>query len=485
MKVHIKVKIWFVVCCVCVVPAVKVWAQFENGQEWVDIPVAANLINTNDTNDVEAIVKEANATLQQARIRLIVLKTNANVSVGNGDGNLTEAEGLQAVEDGREELEQIFGAGKGIKVNIAEDVWVEQPDSAGWGILLTPVVFIESSASPTEMGQELARQVARVLTLDLTGNDPDPDAFQEAKRRGMPYYVDAREMPKEPEVCPPGRRQSFDIHASVSDPRGDISSTGDLIQYPSVDLRNFRMWQDNPSSASEPFHISWTRDEPTDDEWSVDMVLEVNGFFRSGVSVLGIGPDVQDVQVTDYRTLENQALPTNTFRIRANDIFSIPGSFTYQTIEGSVPPELLVPEGVLSIIPYNDVTVRGGSFASVFHEGHVLVLTDGTDPAPLKLTGLCPPGGRDLNILTNGISGWGWTPDTRLEISIDDIQVGSRRVNADGKFFYRLAASFYENEPFSHTGVHSILAREIDDSGPNGAGYASGFFLGPQNVPGE
>jgi hypothetical protein len=71
MNVYKKIKIGLVVFCVCFLLSVNVRAEEPAQEEWVDINVLVNLVDANDANDLEAIMKEVNATLEQARIRLI------------------------------------------------------------------------------------------------------------------------------------------------------------------------------------------------------------------------------------------------------------------------------------------------------------------------------------------------------------------------------------------------------------------------------
>jgi hypothetical protein len=88
-------------CCICLFPILTAKADVAAAEEWVDIDVVVNIIDASDANNVDAIIKRANEILKQAHIRLIVKKTNRNVNVGNGDGNLTADEGDTAQEDGQ------------------------------------------------------------------------------------------------------------------------------------------------------------------------------------------------------------------------------------------------------------------------------------------------------------------------------------------------------------------------------------------------
>jgi len=157
------------VCCICLSAISTVKAA----EEWVNIPVVVNIIDASDANNVRAALRKANEILAQAKIRLVLKKTNNNVNVGNGDGNLTEAEGAAAQEDGETELNNIFGAGKGIKITVANNGWTERPSNVGWSVHRNPVVIVEPGADANDMGYTIAHELGHALTID--GNTPGRD----------------------------------------------------------------------------------------------------------------------------------------------------------------------------------------------------------------------------------------------------------------------------------------------------------------------
>ena len=98
-------------------------------------------------------------------------KVNKDFKTGNGDANLTDAEGYDALEEGKKELAKVFGAGKGIKITIAEDVWTEEPNTDGWSVHRNPVLFAETYADPNTMGNVTAHEFGHVFTLQHREND--------------------------------------------------------------------------------------------------------------------------------------------------------------------------------------------------------------------------------------------------------------------------------------------------------------------------
>ncbi|MHC4544275.1 MAG: hypothetical protein ACYSYL_07060, partial [Planctomycetota bacterium] len=158
------------VCSVCFLPLLSVAADGPAAVEWTDIPVVVNIIDASDASKVDEAIKKANEILKQAKIRLIVKKTNPDVNVGNGDGNLTENEGDRAQKDGQTELDKVAGAGKGIKITIADDVWTEEPATNGWCIHGNPVVFVETDDADT-MGNVIAHEIIHSLTVSGHSTD--------------------------------------------------------------------------------------------------------------------------------------------------------------------------------------------------------------------------------------------------------------------------------------------------------------------------
>ena len=101
------------------------------------------------------------------------VKVNKPYSTGDGNGNLTDAEGTAAVGEGEQELNDTCGSGNGLKVNIADDVWVEKPSTNGWAIHRRPVVFTEPDSDPNVMGSTIAHEVCHSLTLGKDTYDPN------------------------------------------------------------------------------------------------------------------------------------------------------------------------------------------------------------------------------------------------------------------------------------------------------------------------
>ncbi|MHC4220970.1 MAG: hypothetical protein ACYST9_01000 [Planctomycetota bacterium] len=244
-----------------------------SADEWIDIPVVVNVVDNSDSSGVDEAIKKANEILSEAKIRLYVVQTNKPYNVGHNNGDLTEAEGDTAQYAGENEVEGKCGAGKGLKLTIADDVWTEEPGAVGWAIHGNPVVFVEPDADSNEMGKTVAHEFAHSLTLDYDLYDPndsnslmygytdgndtqlDPNEIEEirkrAKKRGYSYFI----VPVNPTggvAVPPGVEFSIDAHGALLDDFGDIMVDGapwDPITDPNLgfaDIHSISMFSDRP-----------------------------------------------------------------------------------------------------------------------------------------------------------------------------------------------------------------------------------------------
>lgn len=131
----------------------------------INVEAVINIVDSSDSSKVAAALKKANEILGQAGIKLVPVKVNKPFNTGNNDNKLTDAEGYKAVEEGEQELDNTCGSGNGLKVTIADDVWIEKPSTSGWSIHRKPVVFAESNNDVNSMGRTIAHEICHSLTL--------------------------------------------------------------------------------------------------------------------------------------------------------------------------------------------------------------------------------------------------------------------------------------------------------------------------------
>ena len=135
----------------------------------VEIPVLVNVLGPeepNDINDVKDLITEANAILEQANVQFAVEHINTDINdIGNGDAILTEDEIPVALLASLFEMQGHHWPGKGVKINIADDVRAEMPELIFWYDNFYPVAFLESGQSPVQMGVTLAREVGKAAGL--------------------------------------------------------------------------------------------------------------------------------------------------------------------------------------------------------------------------------------------------------------------------------------------------------------------------------
>ena len=157
----------------------------------VEIPVLVNVLGQkepNDINDVRELITEANSILEQANVQLAIERINTDINdIGNGDAVLTEDEITVALLGSLFEMQGYHWPGKGIKINIADDVRAEMPELIFWYDNFYPVAFLESGQSTAQMGITLAREVGKAAGLP---ESPDPNNLMNPAENGIQLNED-------------------------------------------------------------------------------------------------------------------------------------------------------------------------------------------------------------------------------------------------------------------------------------------------------
>ncbi len=138
-----------------------------------------------------------------------------------------------------------------------------------------------------------------------------------------------------------------------------------------------------------------------------------------------------------------------------------------RSLEVTLPMELVS----LSLRSVEPIIISGQSFVLDFRNGPTspIFLEDFVDPFEFDFTN--PNQGPGISFIPSGISGFGFAGDSGVGIELDGELIDSTVTKPDGTFMYFLDPAV-ELEP----GLHSVIVKEIDDSGPTGAKYAVGFF---------
>lgn len=496
-KQTIKLSILFV-CYTCLLPISGAKADIPAAEEWVDIPVVVNIIDATDANNVDTIIDRANDILKQAHIRLVVKKTNRNVNVGNGDGDLTEAEGDGAQEDGQTELEGVSGAGKGIKITIADDVWTEEPNTTGWSVHRNPVIFVEPDTDPNARGRTAAHEVGHVFTLDDTydlndindlmygyvGGGTNLDAndvneiFTNAKKRGKAYFVMPRVLPGQSVAIPCGIDYSIDAHGAIldgfsdmiiNDPYGIIIGPDcPCIQY--ADLREITLFCDEPFDLAGDTTLEIQLGGPRPVDWPADSFFDV--FFSCHAECPPFGLAWMDVPASQPPTAGWVQLPEGSEialpppMVHENERFD--GStliIDNHSLELTIPTELIA----MNLVGAEPIIVNVNSHTDDWQvpNPQPIMIDDSTGPFEFGLTQPCACPRLCFSAL--GMSGCGFTGE--VDIELDGGLVGSTTARADGTFMYP-----WDPTAPLEAGLHSVIAKELDDSRPTGAAYAAGYF---------
>jgi hypothetical protein len=499
-------------------------------EEWVDVNILVNLVDSNDTSDLEDVIESANATLEEARIRLILKKVNKDVKTGNGDSNLTGNEGDEALAEGKKELEKTFGAGKGIKITVLEDVWGESPEVVGWNVHRNPVVFIEKGLPPLQTGQVLAHEIGHFLTLEHVddannmmfpttpngqrlGPNQVSEIFQEIKPRGTTYLREPEPLPTDSGTGSPGVTYTADGFGAVFDGLGDVLVTDPLTGTTEesndpvlsfADLDELVIGIDSPLNPGGILRIKIRNGGIIPNE-HVDFYADLSFYIYEEGKELEYPPDatatmhrspegIWDAEIYDRNFL---AWPLEPPRVFENERFDTGPPEELININQAM--ELAIPIDSLNTAlngrfslggpPY--LLVHGNTWAADYRNDidTPTIVQDTTKFSYILLEG--PPPGPQIHFTNNGITGHGFTPDSEVGIWLNNSMIDATQTIDDGTFLTTFP--FLEDDhvnsgdnvftsPFK-PGINTVIAKELDDSGPHGAPHAIGFFETPEPLP--
>lgn len=462
------------------------------GQEWVDIPVVVNIVNQSDADNVDEAIEKANEILAQAHIRLVVKRTNQNVEVGNNDGLLGQIEGEKAQRMGQEELAGVVGAGKGIKITFADDVWTEQPNSIGWAVHRNPVVFVETGGDANEMGITTAHEVVHALTVSGHSADPNDlmyetvgerlrqsdidEIFPNAKRRGDSYIVAPRVLPVESVVVPAG----IDYPAVV---RGAI-----LDECDDVDVHDPFGLGGGPSTLSTDYadlgEVAVYCDRPFGPNGSLSLEFQFCGpwldnGFNNRLIAAEIGGKTIHVEIggptgnraTLYDPVADSFIDLPRPDIHQNQRFDGPIT-QWEVVNHSVAAE--VPIELVALNLTSAKPIMAGTSTTYDFSGGLsrppLEINDNFGPFPLALDVPCTCPGLKFARLGDKLGIFGCGFEGSVEIQLNGRKLGDAQAGPDGQFVLD-EAELAEIDKL----INEILAIEVDGSGPSGAGYARGF----------
>lgn len=147
------------------------------------IPLLINVTEGVDSSNIDEAIERMNKIYEKAGIAFAVTKVVRPYKPAGGDNdpNLTDAEGNEAQKEGQKELREVMDKvpeykGKGVKITMAKDVWVESPSTMGWARHGNPVVFVEPDSDANELGNTMAHELGHVLTLNYDLKDAsDPN----------------------------------------------------------------------------------------------------------------------------------------------------------------------------------------------------------------------------------------------------------------------------------------------------------------------
>jgi hypothetical protein len=180
-------------------------ASAASADDFTEVEVVANILKGRDDvneDDIKSGLKDANELLKQAKVRLVLKKTNRMVSdEGNNDGITTADERDKLKKKGEAETDAVVGKGKGFKLTIAKEVDPTNTGRAGLTTHNVPVSFIEFAMN---FGPNIAHEFFHAFTLgpghvvvadplkkaDATGHTDHPDNVMDPHAGGTELTPD-------------------------------------------------------------------------------------------------------------------------------------------------------------------------------------------------------------------------------------------------------------------------------------------------------
>jgi hypothetical protein len=294
----------------CLTTAKVSFGQAANNEQ-IDIPVVVNILDNADASKIdEGIAKASDIFKQKAGINLDKKATDPNAKGDtNGDGGLDRNERDKVREDGQKVLNDTpgIGAGKGIKIDVVNDVDINNANNIGLSVHRNPVIIIEPDTDVNELAKTIVHEICHVLTLNYDVNDPCSIMYKykhsgtnfdvnevnevrdEGKKRGTSYFIT-------PDVLPRLYRRSWDPEAidygidgfgaildnfhdvNFYDPRGLITDQNDpTIQY--ADIGEVTVFADEPFETGDVVKTTIQLGTLPDGNWAIDSFFDI--YFQS------------------------------------------------------------------------------------------------------------------------------------------------------------------------------------------------------------
>lgn len=421
-------------------------------ETFVNVPVVINILKDAgiSEDDARKAIERANEIWKQAKIKFTVNKVNKDVAPpGNGDAKLDLAERGKAREDGAKELPD----GKGIKVTFAEEPIAGEANTNGVAVHKNPVVIVRKNP---KTGDTVAHEIGHVLTLhdlyDAADKDklmygyssgrtdtkiPD-DKKQEVKdeaAKRAPVEKKETTTPSAPSQPQPAQRSLKAPDSLPPRPPGEEYKNIDYAMMTSVGDEtdfHFRLFLGGimPGSAWGEYRLLFD----TDNNPSTGTVAgSIPGVDRvAHVLVYGNLPSVQ-VYLGDG--ISTPWYSTTGWRISEPEFVDPePGAATatprQDVIDFSLPKSLL--------------GFSGDSFFDVFYmlpdsstadfQSRLFMYDHLNGPQLQTIEGFVNPLTDPLHVI-----GWGYTPWSLVDITLDDRLIATLATDGSGSLFAPLS----------------------------------------------
>ena len=486
-----------VVLCICLLPVLNIYANGTGKKKEAEVPVLTNFVGYDDINGVsqgdkdkvKAGIKKASDISGQSNVRFRG-QSEQVVQTGNKDKNVDRKERDDLRATGPNEMKDLFGAGKGVKICIVDEINVVDVNTDPVGVAISgiAVLIIENINDLNEMATTIVHEYGHAVgelpdintpghvnnvmwwstaggnTIDV--NDIN-NFFEGSKKRGKIVYGYVP-MPLGGTASGSGQIGfDIDVHGAVLDGLKDVVCSAGGFDPCDPNFRYADLWEtvlfcDNPNTPDSQTSISMQLGGPLPqvpfnafyEIWiNNDDDPNYNASIKMTIQDTG-GGLTTEATYYNYDTSETLVLAAPTVRNNAEFDIGQPNEFVSASINMSVLTELITTDLASSapIEIFIDVDANDSRLAEPIY--------DDTDVFEFDLTLNASDPMLTFVMLNErlGIVGSGFFDIGKVIIEIDSEEIDTAVVNSDGTFRF-----FFESGMQPEPGSHDVYVHHHPD----------------------
>lgn len=417
-----------------------------HAEEFINVPLVINILKDAGISEEDAkkAVEAANEVYKQAKVKFSVTKVNKDVAKpGDGDDKLSREERDKLRADGINELKD----GLGVKVTFVNQVNEDAAGTTGVAMHKNPVAIVGKN----RVNNTVAHELGHVLTLnyDLYGagdknrlmygyTDYADTQLTEAERNEIRKEAEARskKQEKQQQVAP----------SQPSNSQTGLGAHPEKTNAGAPGHQNVWMAMVNSNATLPDFSMRLTLESlvPPSGQGTFRFLFDSDSNAGTGQMVAGkmgvdlmVRADVAGPGVAQFHLETPGPLPVLTplggTMIREEEIIDVIASpdLAIRT-PGQDVLDIVVPKGLLSLSGSSQFGVRviSGDPLSPADSFDLMLdlMSDHSGPQIATPLGVVSP------LQSVPLMGMGFTPDSMIELTLDDLLLGSVMADSAGVF---------------------------------------------------